>query len=64
MNDGREGLLYRVCFWLSYRDPKFFSYRETSGRALRSARVVCARGVRFPRYSEILVEWARGRVGP
>ena len=39
---------------------RFFSgsYRETSGRALRSAKVVCVRGVRFPRDSEIPTEWA------
>ena len=42
----------------------FFSYRETSGRALRSAQVVCVRGVRFPRNSEMLAEWARGNVEP
>ena len=35
MNDGREGLLYRVCFWLVSRD-------ERACTTLRSGRV-CAR---------------------
>ena len=55
MNDGREGLPF---FFV------FCSFRESSGRALRSAQVVCVRGVRFPRNSEMLAEWARGNVEP
>ena len=42
----------------AYRFFLYGSYRETSGRALRAAQAVCVRGVRFPRDSEILSEWA------